>query len=516
MNETVSRWLEIADALKPPLCRETIKPQRLVKVVANPAAFQGWQVEAETCDPGGLPAFTDGDAVILDFGEHRVGRLRLRVESDSCFNDSPVRLKFIFAEVPAELVEPFDPFVGSLSRNWLQDEVVTLDSLPHELALPRRYAFRYVRVEVVGVRAHAFRIRLLDIECECVAAVPQDLAPWVSKFLCAGDQAIAIASLRTLRDCMQTVFEDGPKRDRRLWIGDLRLQALANSVSFRRFDMVKRCLYLFAAVAREDGLVPSCLYEEPQPHNGQSYAMDYPALFAATLADYVDDTGDEATGIELLPVAVRQLEILIGMRDGSGNYPENLWWFIDWQKGLEKQPCVHGLVIWCVNRALSLARRLGQSREVVDLASHLGELRDIARKAFVSPEALPQSSSGQVSWAAWAWLTMAEILSPDEARGAFDGIQTLEAAVLPGGPYLMHYCLEALVGIGRQEQALELMRSYWGGMLRAGLDVFPEVWDTADEKRSPYGTHLLNSYCHAWSCTPVWFLARSGQQLPTA
>ena len=182
MNETVSRWLEIADALKPPLCRETIKPQRLVKVVANPAAFQGWQVEAETCDPGGLPAFTDGDAVILDFGEHRVGRLRLRVESDRCFNDSPVRLKFIFAEVPSELVEPFDPFVGSLSRNWLQDEVVTFDSLPHELALPRRYAFRYVRVEVVGVRAHAFRIRLLDIECECVAAVPQDLAPWVSSF----------------------------------------------------------------------------------------------------------------------------------------------------------------------------------------------------------------------------------------------------------------------------------------------------------------------------------------------
>ena len=135
-------------------------------------------------------------------------------------------------------------------------------------------------------------------------------------------------------------------------MGDLRLQALANSVSFRQFDMVKRCLYLFAAVAREDGLVPSCVYEKPEPHNGQSYAMDYPALFAATLADYVDDTGDEATGIELLPVAVRQLEILISLRDGAGNYPENLWWFIDWQKGLEKQPCIHGLVIWCVNRAL--------------------------------------------------------------------------------------------------------------------------------------------------------------------
>jgi hypothetical protein len=31
---------------------------------------------------------------------------------------------------------------------------------------------------------------------------------------------------------MQEVFEDGPKRDRRLWLGDLRLQALVNDVTF--------------------------------------------------------------------------------------------------------------------------------------------------------------------------------------------------------------------------------------------------------------------------------------------
>ena len=42
------------------------------------------------------------------------------------------------------------------------------------------------------------------------------------------DAALDRVSQRTLRDCMQTVFEDGPKRDRRLWLGDLRLQALAN------------------------------------------------------------------------------------------------------------------------------------------------------------------------------------------------------------------------------------------------------------------------------------------------
>jgi len=67
------------------------------------------------------------------------------------------------------------------------------------------------------------------------------------------DVRIDQVSLRTLRNCMQDFFEDGPKRDRRLWLGDLRLQALTNSVTYRNFDLVKRCLYLFAGTANEQG-----------------------------------------------------------------------------------------------------------------------------------------------------------------------------------------------------------------------------------------------------------------------
>ena len=59
--------------------------------------------------------------------------------------------------------------------------------------------------------------------------------------------------LKTLADCMQDVFEDGPKRDRRLWLGDLRLQALANYATFDNKELVRRCLYLFAGVVRKRG-----------------------------------------------------------------------------------------------------------------------------------------------------------------------------------------------------------------------------------------------------------------------
>ena len=33
------------------------------------------------------------------------------------------------------------------------------------------------------------------------------------------------------------------------WLGDLRLQALANYGTFRNFDLVKRCLYLLEEVS---------------------------------------------------------------------------------------------------------------------------------------------------------------------------------------------------------------------------------------------------------------------------
>ena len=54
---------------------------------------------------------------------------------------------------------------------------------------------------------------------------------------------------------MQTVFEDGPKRDRRLWMGDLRIQALTNYQTYKKSSLVKACLYLFAALPMEDGKV---------------------------------------------------------------------------------------------------------------------------------------------------------------------------------------------------------------------------------------------------------------------
>lgn len=137
---------------------------------------------------------------------------------------------------------------------------------------------------------------------------------------------------------MHTVFEDGPRRDRRLWIGDLRLQALASYSTFKNFDLAKRCLYLFAAMPyNEAGLLPACLYEFKEPHAGGNAIVDYSLLFGVSLLDYVKASGDKEAGKELWLSALKQFELLmdrvgedfvyaIHPSQGEGG---GMWTFID-------------------------------------------------------------------------------------------------------------------------------------------------------------------------------------------
>jgi hypothetical protein len=83
-------------------------------------------------------------------------------------------------------------------------------------------------------------------------------------------------------------------------------------------------------------------------------------------------------------------------------------------------------------------------------------------------------------------------------------------AVRPVTPYLYHYVVEGLLAAGLPKDARAMLEKYWGGMVEAGADTFWEVYDPMQPLSSPYGDIHINSFCHAWSCTPSYFL-RSGR-----
>lgn len=63
--------------------------------------------------------------------------------------DAPLYLRLKFAEVPSELYARSEDYEGWLSRSWIQEEYLHLDTLPTTLQLPRRYSCRYVELTVI-------------------------------------------------------------------------------------------------------------------------------------------------------------------------------------------------------------------------------------------------------------------------------------------------------------------------------------------------------------------------------
>lgn len=507
--ERRSQWLAKAEASRPKLHRRAVAPVRLVKPVADAKAFQGWSVAEDGAVGAALNRpLAPGDVFIFDFGEHLVGYLSVRLMDFGRAMDAPVRLMFSFAEVPSELAEGSEGTKPSVSTAWYQQEIVTFDDVPSMNNLPRRYAFRYVKVKVVGCSPHR-RFGLGAVSATAVTSADESkFRAWTAPS--AEAAAIDRIACRTLRDCMQTVFEDGPKRDRRLWLGDLRLEALANYETYRNFDVVKRSLYLLAGTCGESGLVNSDAFERPVPRSGACRILDYTALFAATVLEYLEASGDVETAQDLWPLCALQLYFVLGPVGGDGVFRDNgKWWcFIDWQAALDRQTAEQGALIYGLKATQRLAEKLGRAREVPFLPDAIDRmvrgaraaLWDDVRGCFVCEK------DGQVSFLGQAWMVLAGVAEGETARRCLRAVLADASAVRPVTPYANHYFTEALYVAGLRREAEAHLFGYWGRMVDFGADTFWEVFVPEDHRAGPYGTHLMHSYCHAWSCAPAYFL----------
>ena len=73
---------------------------------------------------------------------------------------------------------------------------------------------------------------------------------------------------------------------------------------------------------------------------------------------------------------------------------------------------------------------------------------------------------------------------------------------------MQHFYVEALLHTGMKREAFEHLKSYWGAMLKEGDVTYGEVFDPETPDYSPYEDKAIESRCHAWSCTPSYFIRR--------
>ncbi|MBO4558230.1 MAG: glycoside hydrolase [Bacteroidales bacterium] len=500
------KWMEIARQTTPELKVTEVYPVAVVAAVKDETAFQGWRFEPM----GGLDTLSDANfkkikSITLDFGRHVTGHLVFRLKTLGEVMDAPVKLKFIFGEVPAELNEPFDPWRGSLSRAWMQDEIQTVEVSDCDVRLPRRVAFRYLRIELLGGN---YDFALDGIRCEATTSagdIKTTLADNCPQII----NDINNVSLATLAECMQTVYEDGPKRDRRLWIGDLYLESLAGRYSYQNHELTKHCLYLFAALTDNNGRLLADLFEHPEPHPQYgTYCLTYSLLYPSILLEYLNDTGDIDTARDLWPVAKFQVEdALCRLRTDNTFDASRAWLFFD-HAVMDTEVPFQGAMLFTLNQTIELADRIGCGNQVEQWRNLTAKIRKGVRKRFYAAKQslMVSPAGGQVSVHAQVWAIIGGILTPKEGAKALTAVLSKEDAIRPGSPYAMHYLLEAMLRCGMKDKARETMVDYWGGMVRKGADTFWEVYDPSDDYRAPYSFHPLNSYCHAWSCTPTYFI----------
>lgn len=114
-----------------------------------------------------------GDKLCLDFGDHQVGYVTLKLASVGSPQDAPAFFKLKFGEIAKEMTEKSEEYDGWISRGWIQEEWFHIDVLPATLVLPRRYAFRYLEIETIDT-SMKWQLVVEDVVCRSVSSVSLD------------------------------------------------------------------------------------------------------------------------------------------------------------------------------------------------------------------------------------------------------------------------------------------------------------------------------------------------------
>lgn len=500
-----------AEANRPPIITKEHRPERIVEICKDPAWLGGWgPVESEK-KIGELSSYgcRRDDTLVLDFGTHMVGNFRIHIDQMGSPMDAPLFLRLKFAEMPEELKAESGDYDGWLSRSWIQEEYVHLDELPADLELPRRYSFRYVELKVIDTSPKWQAVFSDPVVTTRSSADEDGFTPL--RLQDPRLQKIYDVGVKTLADCMQDVFEDGPKRDRRLWLGDLRLQALANYATFDRTDLVKRCLYLFAAMTTEEGKISANVFVSPKNVPDDTFLFEYSLFFISTLYDLHQAHPDPELVRELYPVAKRQMDITLGMVDESGKLvtDEDYPVFVDWSNDFNKDTAGQAETIYVLKQFLSLAELTGD-KDIHRYEEVLEKMSRYARETlFDSERGMFVTTGGEFNIGSQVWMVLAHVMTDEENKKI---MQTAVRDLFPvrniATPYMYHHIVEALFEAGLKEEAVSLMKEYWGKMIDLGADTFWEAFDPDQPGYSPYGSPIVNSYCHAWSCTPVYLIRK--------
>jgi hypothetical protein len=298
---------------------------------------------------------------------------------------------------------------------------------------------------------------------------------------------------------MQDFLYDGIKRDRLVWMGDMHPEIRVISSVFDDNDVVESSLdYL------------RCNTELPAFMNGiNSYSL----WWIISLHDWHMYRGNlgflkrqQAYLKQLLHLFVKYLS-----KEGIEKLPE--WRFLDWAS-VGNDVAIHvgmqGLMAWAFDAGKELSINLNDKHTANLCSETLLKLKSHNPDGGMSKQANALKVLGAI---ANAQETNKTVLSQEP----FSGLS----------PFGGYYAIQARALAGDYTGALEVIRHYWGGMIKLGATTFWEHFDLEwainssriDEIPNPdkadihadFGEHcykgLRHSLCHGWSGGPTAWIS---------
>ena len=167
-----------------------------------------------------------------------------------------------------------------------------------------------------------------------------------------------------------------------------------------------------------------------------------------------------------------------------------------------------GVYAYALTRIGTLATRLQKEEDMAFVDAEQARVKDALmshydadRKLFVTPQ-------GQISWHSQIWAVLSGLLPQADAVALLARIKDDATPFTIRTPYMMHCYIDALFTVGDKQAAIAQVKAFWGDIVEKGFDCFPEIFNPQNDFESPYGAPEINSACHAWSCTPAYWIHR--------
>ncbi|MDG0790544.1 alpha-L-rhamnosidase N-terminal domain-containing protein [Cohnella ginsengisoli] len=339
--------------------------------------------------------------------------------------------------------------------------------------------------------------------------------------------AIHEVSLYTTRVNSQEHTEDCPWREKALWVVDAVVMGKIIYANFADTALMRKCLLQGARIQNDDGSIPGT-----GPERNAMLLPDFCAYWLLGVYDYWRYSGDDSLPRELAPAIDRLMDWFEAQVDDTGLFAgadrDGWWCFIDWTDDVDRRDKVAGISFLYYKALLAYAKlgeAFGRGEQHVLAAQRRAERlkSDIRSRLWHSERGMyvdclagdspsPHFSLQTQFLAAWC--------------GLLDGLELerfLDEVYLPGtlppvkGPFFQHIVLETLRDAGRRQQAMALIRSYWGEMLARGATTWWETFDASLPSctiPSTYQGHTPTyltedipvSLCHAWGASPGYLL----------